>query len=96
MIGNVWDEIHFKKEKFQTNAFRIHLKKLRKGEKIMIQKPKGTKDVLTDEIDKWTYIEYKATDTFENFGYKEIRVPTFEYTELFERGVGDTTDVVQN
>lgn len=61
----------------------------------MIQKPKGTKDVLTDEIDKWNFIETQACTTFENFGYKEIRVPTFEYTELFERGVGDTTDVVQ-
>ena len=61
----------------------------------MIQKPKGTKDVLTEEIDKWTYAEAKASNTFENYGYKEIRVPTFEYTELFERGVGDTTDVVQ-
>ena len=61
----------------------------------MIQKPKGTRDVLSEEIDKWTFIESKASLTFENYGYKEIRVPTFEYTELFERGVGDTTDVVQ-
>lgn len=61
----------------------------------MIQKPKGTKDVLTEEIDKWTFTEVKARCTFENYGYKEVRVPTFEYTELFERGVGDTTDVVQ-
>ena len=61
----------------------------------MIQKPKGTKDVLTDEIDKWNFTEVQASSTFENYGYKEVRVPTFEYTELFERGVGDTTDVVQ-
>ena len=61
----------------------------------MIQKPKGTKDVLIDEVDKWTFTEVKASSTFENYGYKEVRVPTFEYTELFERGVGDTTDVVQ-
>ena len=61
----------------------------------MIQKPKGTKDVLTEEIDKWIFTEAKASNTFENYGYKEVRVPTFEYTELFERGVGDTTDVVQ-
>ena len=61
----------------------------------MIQKPKGTKDVLTDEIDKWIYTESIAANTFESYGYKEIRLPTFEYTELFERGVGDTTDVVQ-
>jgi len=61
----------------------------------MIQKPKGTKDVLTEEVFKWKYIEGTASMVFENYGYKEIRVPTFEYTELFERGVGDTTDVVQ-
>lgn len=61
----------------------------------MIQKPKGTKDVLVDEIDKWSFAEATASNVFENYGYKEVRVPTFEYTELFERGVGDTTDVVQ-
>ena len=61
----------------------------------MIQKPKGTKDVLPEEVFKWNYIEGTATMIFENYDYKEIRVPTFEYTELFERGVGDTTDVVQ-
>ena len=61
----------------------------------MIQKPKGTKDVLTEEIAKWNYLESTAFNTFEKYGYKGIRVPTFEYTELFERGVGDTTDVVQ-
>ena len=61
----------------------------------MIQKPKGTKDVLPEEVFKWNYIEGIATMVFENYDYREIRVPTFEYTELFERGVGDTTDVVQ-
>ena len=61
----------------------------------MIQKPKGTKDVLPEEVFKWKYIEGTATIVFENYDYKEIRIPTFEYTELFERGVGDTTDVVQ-
>ena len=61
----------------------------------MIQKPKGTKDVLPEEVFKWNYIEGTATMVFENYDYKEIRIPTFEYTELFERGVGDTTDVVQ-
>ena len=61
----------------------------------MIQKPKGTKDVLPEDVFKWKYIEGTATMVFENYNYKEIRIPTFEYTELFERGVGDTTDVVQ-
>lgn len=61
----------------------------------MLQKPKGTKDVLADESYKWQLLEEAAQETFENFGLKEIRIPTFEYTELFERGVGETTDVVQ-
>lgn len=61
----------------------------------MIQRPKGTKDILPSESYKWQYIEKTAADLFENFGLKEIRVPVFENTELFLRGVGETTDVVQ-
>lgn len=61
----------------------------------MIQKPKGTKDILPSDSYKWGYVEEKAKEILENYGFKEIRVPVFEQTELFERGVGDTTDVVQ-
>lgn len=61
----------------------------------MIQKPKGTKDILPDSSYKWEYVEEKTKEILENYGFKEIRVPVFEQTELFERGVGDTTDVVQ-
>lgn len=61
----------------------------------MIQKPKGTKDILPDEVFKWQYIEEKVKKIFENTGMKEIRIPVFEHTELFSRGVGETTDVVQ-
>ena len=61
----------------------------------MIQKPKGTKDILPGNSYKWQYVEEKAKEILENYGFKEIRVPVFEQTELFERGVGDTTDVVQ-
>ena len=61
----------------------------------MIQKPKGTKDILPADSYKWQYVEEKAKEILENYGFKEIRVPVFEQTELFERGVGDTTDVVQ-
>lgn len=61
----------------------------------MIQKPKGTKDILPSDSYKWAYVEEKAKEILENYGFKEIRVPVFENTELFERGVGDTTDVVQ-
>ena len=61
----------------------------------MIQKPKGTKDILPSEVYKWQYIEEKISSLMENYGMKEIRVPVFEHTELFSRGVGETTDVVQ-
>jgi histidyl-tRNA synthetase len=56
---------------------------------------KGTKDVLPSEVHKNQYIESTCLSVAETFGYKEIRTPVFEHTELFQRGVGDTTDVVQ-
>ncbi|MCI6639487.1 MAG: histidine--tRNA ligase [Pygmaiobacter massiliensis] len=62
------------------------------AEKITAQK--GTKDVLPAESYRWQYIEQALRSTVELFGYKEIRLPTFEATELFSRGVGETTDVV--
>lgn len=60
----------------------------------MINIPKGTKDVLPSESYKWHYVEKMARDVAKTFGIKEIRTPTFEHTELFLRGVGDTTDIV--
>lgn len=56
---------------------------------------KGTKDVLPKDVHKNQYIKATALDIASKFGYKEIRTPVFEHTELFQRGVGDTTDVVQ-
>ena len=56
---------------------------------------KGTKDVLPNESYKNQSIEATCLGVAENFGYKEMRTPVFEHTELFQRGVGDTTDVVQ-
>ena len=61
----------------------------------MIQKPKGTKDILPDESYKWQHIENNVKSLLECYGMREIRVPVFEHTELFSRGVGETTDVVQ-
>ena len=55
---------------------------------------KGTRDVLPQESYKWRFVEEKLLDTARCFGFQEIRLPVFEYTELFQRGVGDTTDVV--
>ena len=61
----------------------------------MIQKIKGTMDILPSETPLWRYIEGVMREEAEKYGYGEIRTPTFENTELFVRGVGDTTDVVQ-
>lgn len=60
----------------------------------MISIPKGTKDVLPSESYKWHYVESVARKTAAKFGFKELRTPTFEHTELFLRGVGETTDIV--
>lgn len=56
---------------------------------------RGTMDITPKDIYKWQYIEKTARDVAARYGFSEIRVPTFEATELFSRGVGDTTDVVQ-
>ena len=59
-----------------------------------IKAPKGTKDILPNEIANWQNIEKVAYETFSKANFKEIRTPIFEDTDLFERGVGDTTDIV--
>lgn len=61
----------------------------------MINIPRGTQDILPTETPKWRYIENKLHDIAASFNYKEIRTPIFESTDLFARGVGDTTDIVQ-
>ena len=61
----------------------------------MIQKPRGTMDILPKDIATWQFIESKAREVAAKFGFSEIRFPSFESTELFHRGVGDSTDVVQ-
>lgn len=60
----------------------------------MINIPKGTKDVLPQDSYKWQYVEGMAREVAKLFNIKEIRTPVFEHTELFQRGVGDTTDIV--
>ena len=57
--------------------------------------PKGTKDMMPDQAYKWHYVEKKFAEICARYGFKEIRTPVFEHTELFQRGIGDTTDVVQ-
>ena len=60
----------------------------------IIKVQKGTKDILPQEVEQWHRLEKNALDIFTRYGYKEIRTPIFEATELFARGVGDTTDIV--
>lgn len=60
----------------------------------MIKVLKGTKDILPQDIEMWHFLEEKAYKVFSSYGFKEIRTPIIEVTELFSRGVGDTTDIV--
>lgn len=60
-----------------------------------MQAPKGTKDMLPEDAYKWQYIENVFRNISKTYGIREIRTPMFEHTELFLRGVGDTTDIVQ-
>ncbi|MDD2585302.1 MAG: histidine--tRNA ligase [Syntrophomonadaceae bacterium] len=61
---------------------------------MQIKAPRGTYDILADDSYKWQYIEKVMKEVAEIFGYNEIRTPLFEHTELFERGVGESTDIV--
>lgn len=62
---------------------------------MLTKAPRGTKDVIPEDVYKWTFVEDMFREICEKFGYKEIRTPVFEHTELFKRGVGETTDIVQ-
>src|SRR5438132_11562477 len=59
-----------------------------------IQRPKGTQDILPADAAKWQAVERIARDVAELYHFAEIRTPVFEHTELFHRGVGETTDIV--
>ena len=61
----------------------------------MISIPKGMKDVLPQDSYRWQFVEKKFREAVEKYGFTEIRTPMIEHTELFARGIGDTTDVVQ-
>jgi len=61
---------------------------------LFIKVPKGTQDILPEDISKWYYIEDIIKEILNKYGYKEIRTPFFEYTDLFVRGIGEATDIV--
>jgi len=56
---------------------------------------RGFNDILPDEVGKWQFIEKTAKEVFEAFGFREIRIPVLERTELFARGIGENTDIVE-
>ncbi len=60
-----------------------------------ITAPRGTNDILPDEVGLWQHVEELVRNAAERAGYREIRTPIFEHTELFERGVGEATDIVE-
>ena len=62
---------------------------------MMINIAKGTQDLLPEVTNDWQYVENKLREIAQNYNYKEIRTPIFEHTELFTRGVGGSTDIVQ-
>jgi len=62
---------------------------------MLTRAPKGTYDIVGDLLNDWLYLEKKLRTLCDDFGFKEIRTPIFEHTELFQRGVGETTDIVQ-
>lgn len=65
-----------------------------KSRKETLQRPKGTQDIFGADVERWEYVESLCRLQFQNAGYQEIRTPIFESTELFERGVGEATDIV--
>ena len=62
---------------------------------VVYRAPRGTQDILPSQSYKWRFVEDLVTEVSLLYGFKQIRFPTFEHTELFTRSVGDTTDVVQ-
>ncbi|RYD03510.1 hypothetical protein N752_19060 [Desulforamulus aquiferis] len=62
---------------------------------MLTTRPRGTNDILPGEVEKWQYLEGLARQVCREYGYGELRTPIFEHTELFHRGVGETTDVVE-
>ncbi len=72
----------------------IHIRDMEE-KKMALQAPKGTRDVTPQESYKWQYVEGLVREICERHGFSEARTPVFEHTELFLRGVGDTTDIVQ-
>ena len=62
---------------------------------MLTTRPRGTNDFLPNQVEKWQFIENQVRQLCAKWGYREIRTPIFEHTELFLRSVGETTDIVE-
>lgn len=62
---------------------------------MLTNRPRGTNDIMPGDVEQWQFIEQTARDVFRRFHVTEVRTPIFEHTELFARGVGETTDIVE-
>ena len=60
-----------------------------------LQAPRGTQDILPERTPRWQFVEERIRLVMARYGYNELRTPIFEATELFQRGVGTSTDIVQ-
>jgi histidyl-tRNA synthetase len=78
---------------FPFLALIVDILKEEKGLKVQI--PRGTQDILPNQARVWQWLEEKMRSVTKRYHYEEIRTPIFEHTEIFARGVGDTTDIVQ-
>ncbi|MGD8329878.1 MAG: histidine--tRNA ligase [Acidobacteriota bacterium] len=65
------------------------------GERRELRAPRGTRDVTSPEIERWRRVEDAARDTFERFGFREMRTPIFEDSAVFEKGTGEDSEIVQ-
>lgn len=79
-----------------TNSIRmLNFTKIYQQEVIVIPTVKGTKDIIFPETEKWEYIRSIVREIYTNYGYREIVTPIIEYTELYQRSIGNYTDIVQ-
>jgi histidyl-tRNA synthetase len=84
-FGDEWDRLSENKNNILgPRKFRVEIKAIR-----------GFNDILPNEIGKWQFVEETAREVFEGFGFSEIRIPILERTELFSRGIGEATDIVE-
>src|SRR5699024_1872733 len=67
----------------------------KEAEAVKFRIPRGTQDLLPGEVEKWQYVEEKAKELCRRYHFSEVRTPVFEQTSLFQRGVGETTDIVE-